>query len=158
MNHNKLSFPQLLILLSFIALFLTQCKSKKTAVNHHNTVKQKLEKEFKKYKGVKYRYGGTTSRGFDCSGYVQRVYKEAFNINLPRTTKAMMKTGKKVSKKNLKIGDLVFFHPTRKYYHVGIYMGNGVFMHASSSKGVMKSRLDLKYWQRSYVTARRILK
>ncbi len=155
---NKSSFPQLLILLSFTALLLTHCKSKKTLVSHHNTVKQKLEKEFKKYKGVKYRYGGTTSLGFDCSGYVQRVYKEAFNINLPRTTKAMMKTGKKVSKKNLKPGDLVFFHPTRKYYHVGIYMGNGVFMHASSSKGVMKSRMDLPYWKRSYVTARRILK
>ena len=154
---NKSPFPQLLILLAF-TLFLVQCKSKKASVNHHNTVKQKLEREFKKYKGVKYRYGGTTSRGFDCSGYVQRVYKEAFNINLPRTTKAMMKTGKKVSKKNLKIGDLVFFHPTRKYYHVGIYMGKGTFMHASSSKGVMKSRLDLKYWKRSYVTARRILK
>ena len=154
---NKSSFPQLLILLA-LTLFLTQCKSTKSRVNHQSSVKQKLEREFKKYKGVKYRYGGTTSRGFDCSGYVQRVYKEAFNINLPRTTKAMMKTGVKVSKKNLKIGDLVFFHPTRKYYHVGIYMGDGVFMHASTSKGVMKSRLDLKYWQRSYVTARRILK
>ncbi len=145
----------LLILLT-ITLFLTQCKSKKAVASHHDTVKQKLEQEYQKYKGVKYRYGGTTSLGFDCSGYVQRVYKEAFNIDLPRTTRAMMKTGKKISKKNLKPGDLVFFHPTRKYYHVGIYLGNGIFMHASSSKGVTKSRLNMKYWQKSYVTARRI--
>ena len=147
----------LLILLT-LSFFLTQCKSSKTTVNHHDTVKQKLEKVYKKYKGVRYRYGGTTSRGFDCSGFVQRAYMDAFHKNLPRTTKAMMKTGKKISKSQLKIGDLVFFHPTRKYYHVGIYMGNGEFMHASTSKGVMKSRLDLKYWKRSYVTARRILK
>ncbi len=147
-----------LLLLLTVTLFLTQCKSKKSVSGHHNTVKQKLEREYKKYKGVRYRYGGTTSKGFDCSGYVQRVYNEVFNINLPRTTKAMMKTGKKISKKNLKTGDLVFFHPTRKYYHVGIYMGNGIFMHASTSKGVTKSRLDLPYWKHSYVTARRILK
>ncbi len=147
-----------LLIILIISLFFSQCKSSKTTVNHHNTVKQKLEKVYKKYKGVQYRYGGTTSLGFDCSGFVQRAYMDAFRISLPRTTKAMMKTGKKISKSRLKIGDLVFFHPTRKYYHVGIYMGNGIFMHASSSKGVTKSRLDLRYWQRSYVTARRILK
>ena len=147
----------LLIILT-IPLLFTQCKSSKTTVNQHDTIKQKLEKVYRKYKGVKYRYGGTTSRGFDCSGFVQRAYMDAFHKNLPRTTKAMMKTGKKISKRQLRIGDLVFFHPTRKYYHVGIYMGNGVFMHASTSKGVMKSRLDMKYWKRSYVTARRILR
>lgn len=147
-----------LLILSVIMLIFTQCKSTKTTVHYHNFVKQKLEKVYKKYKGVQYRYGGTTSRGFDCSGFVQRAYMDAFHKNLPHTTKSMMKAGKKISKSQLKIGDLVFFHPTRKYYHVGIYMGNGIFMHASTSKGVMKSRLDLKYWKRSYVTARRILK
>jgi cell wall-associated NlpC family hydrolase len=147
----------LLILLSF-TLFLNSCKSTKKTIPTHSSTKQKLEKVYQKYKGVKYRYGGTTSRGFDCSGFVQRVYMDAFKISLPRTTKMMMKTGKRVTKDQLKIGDLVFFHPTRKYYHVGIYMGNGIFMHASTSKGVMKSKLDLKYWRRSYVKARRILK
>jgi len=68
-----------------------------------------------------------------------------------------MKTGKKINKNNLKSGDLVFFHPTRKYYHVGIYLGKGIFMHASSSKGVTKSDIHHKYWEKSYVTARRIL-
>ena len=147
----------LLIILT-LTLFFTQCKSKKRTISSHDSTQYKLEQVYKKYKGVRYRYGGTTSRGFDCSGFVQRAYMDAFHKNLPRTTKAMMKTGKKISKSQLKIGDLVFFHPTRKYYHVGIYMGKGEFMHASTSKGVMKSRLDLKYWKRSYVTARRILR
>jgi len=146
----------LLILLSF-TLFLSSCKSTKKIASSHGTTPLKLEQVYQKYKGVRYRYGGTTSLGFDCSGFVQRAYMDAFKINLPRTTKLMMKTGKSVSKEQLKIGDLVFFHPTHKYYHVGIYMGNGIFMHASTSKGVMKSKLDLKYWRRSYVKARRVL-
>ncbi len=146
----------LLLILTFF-LSLVNCKSHKKTVSESSSVKEKFEQVYQKYKGVKYRYGGTTSKGFDCSGYVQRVYKEAFNIDLPRTTKAMMKSGKKVSKNDLQPGDLVFFHPTRKYYHVGIYLGNGIFMHASTSKGVMKSKMDLNYWKKSYVTARRIL-
>jgi len=146
----------LLLILTFF-LSLVNCKSHKKTVTESSSVKEKFEQVYQKYKGVKYRYGGTTSKGFDCSGYVQRVYKEAFNIDLPRTTKAMMKSGKKVSKNDLQPGDLVFFHPTRKYYHVGIYLGNGIFMHASTSKGVMKSKMDLNYWKKSYVTARRIL-
>ncbi len=149
---------QTLLVIGLSFLFLTGCKSHKKTVSTTQSLQYKLEKVYKKYKGVRYRYGGTTSRGFDCSGFVQRVYMDAFKIKLPRTTKAMMKTGKSVSKSNLKVGDLVFFHPTRKYYHVGIYMGNGVFMHASTSKGVMKSKMDLKYWRRSFVKARRILK
>ena len=134
-----------------------QCKSPQVTVRHDDSVKAKFEQVYQKYKGTPYRYGGTTSRGFDCSGFVQRAYMDAFHKSLPRTTKAMMKTGKRINKSQLKAGDLVFFHPTRKYYHVGIYLGKGIFMHASTSKGVTKSNLDLKYWRKSYVTARRIL-
>ncbi len=147
---------KLLFIILLSSLF-TACKSSQNLASKANT-QRKLEKIYRHYKGVKYRYGGTSARGFDCSGFVQRVYKEAFNLTLPRTTKAMMKTGKAVRKNNLKTGDLVFFHTSRKYYHVGIYMNNGYFIHASTSKGVTKSSLNLKYWQRSYVKARRILK
>jgi len=142
------------LLVIFIAL--SSCKSHQKTTVHRDAL-SKLEKVYQKYKGVKYRYGGTDKRGFDCSGFVQRAYQEAFQIQLPRTTKAMMKTGKKIAKNELKPGDLVFFHPTRKYYHVGIYMGDGIFMHASSSRGISKSKMDMKYWRKSYVTARRIL-
>jgi len=147
---------KVLLLIFTFFLSLVNCKSHKKAVSESG-VKDRFEQVYQKYKGVKYRYGGTTSKGFDCSGFVQRAYKEAFNMDLPRTTQAMMKTGKKVSKKDLQPGDLVFFHPTRKYYHVGIYLGDGVFMHASTSKGVMKSKMELNYWKKSYVTARRVL-
>ncbi len=152
-----------IVLLVFLAALFTiiSCKSHRE-LNEKQVVKKesarlKFNKIYKKYKGVPYLYGGTTSRGFDCSGFVQRAYMEAYKTRLPRTTKSMMKAGSKVAKNKLKIGDLVFFHPTRKYYHVGIYMGKGLFMHASSSKGVRMSKLSLSYWQKSYVTARRFL-
>lgn len=145
-----------IILLLGFGLLLVGCKSHKN-LPKNDAPKVKFEKVYQKYKGVKYRYGGTTSRGFDCSGFVQRAYMDAYGKTLPRTTKSMMKIGKKVSKNHLKPGDLVFFHPTSRYYHVGIYLGDGIFMHASSSKGVIKSRLDLKYWKKSYITARRVL-
>ncbi len=153
---NNITF----LLTIFLILQLFSCKSNKIAHSKHvvsNNIKhQKLEKVYQKYKGTPYLYGGTTSRGFDCSGFVQRAYMDAFKKKLPRTTKGMLKFGKKINKSALKIGDLVFFHPTRRYYHVGIYMGDGLFMHASSSRGVMKSKLSLKYWQKSYVMSRRI--
>ena len=146
-----------LVLIFHLILFSSCGSNKKASINKEAQVKAKLERMYKKYKGTKYRYGGTTSRGFDCSGFVQRVYKEAFNINLPRSTKDMMKLGKKINKNELKPGDLVFFHPTRKYYHVGIYLGKGIFMHASTSRGVIKSDLSLNYWKKSYIKSRRIL-
>ncbi len=146
-----------LVLIFHLILFSSCGSNKKASINKEAQVKAKLEQIYKKYKGAKYRYGGTTSRGFDCSGFVQRVYKEAFNIDLPRSTRDMMKLGKKINKNELKPGDLVFFHPTRKYYHVGIYLGNGVFIHASTSRGVIKSDLSLNYWKKSYIKGRRIL-
>ncbi len=145
-----------LLFLITVSILLSGCKSQQKSIEK-NDIQQNFERIYQKYKGVKYRYGGTTSKGFDCSGFVQRAFMDAYRKKLPRTTKSMMKSGKKVSKNKLKPGDLVFFHPTRKYYHVGIYLGKGVFMHASTSKGVMKSSLNLPYWRRSYITARRVL-
>ena len=144
-----------IILVSIILLFCTACGSakKKNTVSNKN----KLEAQFKLYKGTKYKYGGIDKSGFDCSGYVNKVYKNAFNIQLPRTTKEMAKKGKKVSKSNLKVGDLLYFRPTSRYRHVGIYMGNDQFMHSSTSQGVTKSSLKNQYWKKKYRYARRIL-
>jgi len=142
--------------LAFI-IFLTSCNSTKVA-KESETVQQKLNKQFLQYKGTKYRYGGTDKRGFDCSGFTQTVFQNAFQINLPRTTDALGKIGNKVSKNKLKPGDLVFFRPSRKYKHVGIYMGDDMFMHSSTSKGVIKSDLNNAYWERKYKYAKRILK
>lgn len=140
-----------------ISLTAVSCGStKSTAVTISPQLK--LESQYRHYKGIKYKYGGTDKNGFDCSGFTQTVYKNAFNISLPRTTKEMSKLGRKVSKKKLKAGDLVFFRPSRSYRHVGIYVDNNSFIHSSTSKGIIKSSLNNVYWKKKYRYARRILK
>lgn len=112
----------------------------------------------KKYIGVPYVWGGESPKGFDCSGYVQYVFK-MHGISLNRTTETQYKHGSYVSKSNLKPGDLVFFQNTYRagISHVGIYIGNGQFIHASSSKGVTISNLSSSYYTSHYYGARRIL-
>ena len=144
-------------LYAFLSVLMVSCGAKKKTVSGLS-VKDKLEIEFQKFKGTPYKYGGTTKRGFDCSGFVNTVYLNAFRTELPRVTADMAKYGYKVKESKLKPGDLVFFRPSRKYRHVGIYVGNGEFMHSSTSKGVIKSRLDNVYWSKKYRFARRILK
>lgn len=123
---------------------------KKTCAKH------KLEKHFKKYKAVPYKYGGTSIKGFDCSGFVQFTYKSLFNINLPRTTWHMLKEGVSISKKKLQVGDLVLFKTSKHYRHVGIFMGDNLFIHVSTKKGLMKSSLNNPYWIKHYLTSRRV--
>jgi len=137
-------------------LFFTSCNTSKKTTNFVST-QQKLEIQFELYQGTKYKYGGTDKRGFDCSGFTQKVYSNAFDIQLPRTTEAMAKIGQKVSAKKLIPGDLVFFRPSRKYNHVGIFIGDDTFIHSSTSKGVIKSKMDNPYWSKKYKHANRII-
>jgi len=110
------------------------------------------------YLGVRYRWGGRTSRGFDCSGFVRAVYSK-IGINLPHSAREQFKIGRPVSKDQLRPGDRVFFSTYRKGpSHVGIYIGNGKFIHASSSRrhrGVTISSLNDRYYSRRYIGARR---
>ena len=112
----------------------------------------------KKYIGVPYVWGGESPSGFDCSGLVQYVF-QVHGIRLNRTTDTQYKHGTYVSKSNLKPGDLVFFQNTYRagISHVGIYIGNGKFIHASSSKGVTISDLSSSYYTAHYYGARRVL-
>ncbi|MFD1204730.1 MULTISPECIES: C40 family peptidase [Sporosarcina] len=107
--------------------------------------------------GIKYVYGGTTKAGFDCSGYVNYVFNE-HGIQLARTSSGMYASGTAVNKEDLAVGDLVFFNTTGKgVSHVGIYIGNGEFAHASTSKGVRVDKLnDPYYWGQRYIGAKRI--
>ncbi len=114
-----------------------------------------LMSEYREWAGTPYRFGGESRDGIDCSALTQRIFKERFNYALPRTAGEQMKQGRRVSRAALKPGDLVFFKPTRRLNHVGVYLGDGLFMHASSSQGVMISQLDNHYWARRYVQARR---
>ncbi|MDN4067588.1 C40 family peptidase [Paenibacillus vini] len=119
--------------------------------------KSPLQSEVDKLIGIPYLYGGTTTEGFDCSGFIQYVYNQV-NVELPRTTKLQAKEGVKVEKKNLRAGDIVFFNTDGTgISHAGIYMGEGLFSHSSASKGVRISKLSEDYYVERYVTARRII-
>ncbi|WP_163558857.1 NlpC/P60 family protein [Halomonas sp. NO4] len=113
--------------------------------------------QHERWAGTPYRLGGSTQRGIDCSALVQRVFAEAFRLELPRTTGRQVQEGDPVARDALEVGDLVFFRPPGAYDHVGIYVGEGFFLHASTSQGVTLSRLDNAYWRRHYWQARRTL-
>ena len=109
--------------------------------------------------GIPYRYGGSTRSGMDCSGVVVRLFLDVYGLRLPHKTSVLHTKGITVSKRSLQVGDLVFFRydaPSTPS-HVGVFLGNGVFIHASSSKGVILSGLDDEYYKKRYAGARRIL-
>jgi len=139
-------------------------KANKKGKSYHLTAedKKKLLDYAKYFKGGKYIWGGTTPKGFDCSGYVQYLYKKS-KINLPRTAWAQSKRGMPVDKKNLEKGDLLFFLTDKKrgipVTHVGIYIGNGEFIHAASKKkGIIISPITHGHYADTFVSARRVLK
>ncbi|MFZ3588977.1 C40 family peptidase [Bacillus sp. DJP31] len=105
--------------------------------------------------GTPYRYGGTTKKGFDCSGFIGYVFSTSAGKKLPRTAANMWKAGTTVN--TPEIGDLVFFQTYKKGpSHVGIFIGNDSFVHASSSKGVRVSKLSEKYYKARYLGAKKI--
>lgn len=107
--------------------------------------------------GQPYRYGGQSPGGFDCSGLVWYSYRKV-GVNTARTSKALRKQSKKVSRKKMKPGDLVFFKGWIRTGHVGIYLGNGMFVHApSSGKRVKIDRIDSGYWDDHFKSAGRIV-
>jgi cell wall-associated NlpC family hydrolase len=107
--------------------------------------------------GTPYQWGGTTVKGFDCSGFILYIFNQ-YSVKLPRTSKAQAQEGTKVTQEDLKPGDLVFYNTNgRDISHAGIFIGNGQFAHASSSKGVRISKLSEDYWEKRYVTARRVV-
>ena len=111
------------------------------------------------YVGVPYRYGGDSAdTGFDCSGLVWRVYRQAAGLRLPRDTYGISKKGVAIPPRELQPGDLVFFNTMKRpYSHVGIYVGKDQFVHAPSSGGVVQvTRISDRYWRQRYDGARRI--
>lgn len=111
--------------------------------------------------GTPYRLGGNRpEQGLDCSGFVRHVYREASDITLPRTARDMSRAGRAIERDELRPGDLVFFNTrNRPFSHVGIYAGNGEFVHASSRavRRVTVSRLTDRYWSSRFNGARRVL-
>ncbi|MEJ2191825.1 MAG: NlpC/P60 family protein [Nitrospirota bacterium] len=120
-----------------------------------HTVEALLE-QYREWKGVPYRYGGLSKAGVDCSGFIYITLRKVFGLSAPRTTRELLRYGQPVQRAQLAAGDLVFFRTRHKVRHVGIYLGDGAFIHASTSSGVMLSRLDEPYWNRAFWLARRL--
>jgi len=107
--------------------------------------------------GTPYRLGGGTKKGIDCSGFTKQLYSQVFNLDIKRNSRDIFSMVSPVKKDELKEGDLVFFKiRTRSISHVGIYLGNDRFAHAST-KGVAVSSLDDAYWSRYYYKGGRVL-
>ena len=119
-------------------------------------IKSHLKVQQAAWRNVRYRLGGVSKSGIDCSGFVMVTYRDKFGINLPRSTKGQVLVGRAVRKRDLQVGDLVFFKTALFTRHVGIYMGRRRFLHASASRGVMVSSLDNPYWKSAYWTSRQL--
>jgi len=115
-----------------------------------------LYSQYDKWKGVRYEMGGLSKNGIDCSGFVYLTYLELFGKKLPRSTRLQSRVGKKIQTDKRCSGDLVFFKTGWKKLHVGIYLENHSFLHASKKKGVMISRLDDPYWKSKYWKTKRV--
>ncbi len=116
-----------------------------------------LRDEIRGWKGVPYKWGGADKRGTDCSGFVATLYRELFETPLPRTTRRLAHAGVPVDAGDARPGDLVFFKMPWGKRHVGIYLGEFKFVHASAGRGVAVSSFEEKYWRRRYWQARRVL-
>ncbi len=134
----------------------TITNSKQVSLSNSKEVKSKIYSQYKQWHGVKYQMGGLSKKGVDCSGLVYLTYRENLGIEIPRSTALQSKTGKEVKRSELRAGDLVFFKTSYKVRHVGIYIEDGKFFHASTSKGVMISNLNDYYWKDKYWHSRRM--
>ena len=159
----------LLFLLPFFIFSCAGAKSSHKSSQSSSKSKAVISREAKsavqtafKYKGTKYKYGGITKRGIDCSGLMVVSYKAA-GVTIPRTSGAQSNTGKRVYIGELQTGDLVFFGAkpkSKKITHVGmvsrVTKGEIYFIHASSSRGVVEDQFTSAYYKPRYVSARRI--
>lgn len=126
-------------------------------VARYSAVKSSLYQAHSSWEGTPYKFGGTSSRGIDCSAFMQIVFDDYFGIELPRNTKRQMYAGTGVRRSALKTGDLVFFKTGRKTLHVGVLVEEDEFLHASTSQGVTISSMDDYYWKSRYLAGRRVV-
>ncbi|WP_223297180.1 NlpC/P60 family protein [Enterobacter sp. 638] len=130
----------------------------KTALEQKETgpLRGRILTQYQKWKGTDYKWGGTSHRGVDCSALMQHLFSDAAHLSLPRTTGEQIHRGVQVAEHRLKAGDLIFFQTGPNRRHVGVYIGNRQFIHASTSQGVTVSTLANDYWHTHFITARRI--
>lgn len=149
----SLMLTGLLLLLSTMGTTAVEAASFKSP----ELIRTQLLKHYQRWEGVPYRYGGNGYDGVDCSGFVHIMFDRALGKEVPRSTKLLSRIRNKVSMRNLRAGDIIIFRTSYSGLHAGIYVGNGEFIHASKSKGVMRSRLSNPYWQDAYSKAVRVI-
>lgn len=115
-----------------------------------------LYSQYREWKGTPYRMGGLSKNGVDCSGFVYLTYRTLADRKLPRTTRQQVNLGRTVALRDLRAGDLLFFKTGWATRHVGIYIQDDKFLHASTNKGVIISKLSEKYWRKAFWVAKRI--
>ena len=126
--------------------------------NNENSKIDKIVNLAKAQIGKPYRWGAAGPSSFDCSGFTTYIYKNGAGISLPRTSVSQSKTGTKVSRSNLKTGDLVFFNTSGKgVSHVGMYIGDSKFIHSSSSKGIRIDSLNSTYYKSRFISGSRVI-
>lgn len=106
---------------------------------------------------TRYRYGGTTKNGIDCSAYSGTLLKEVFGITVPRTARNQYGICEKINREDLVEGDLVFFNTRGGVSHVGVYLGNGYFTHSSTHNGITINHLDEKYYSKKFIGGGRFI-
>lgn len=167
--NKKYYLSAFILLIIVIGLLFTACGTIQNVVYNPKEVKQlsaemgfpidnsdeniPLYAEASVWLGVPYRYAGLTRKGIDCSGLVNRIYRNVYSKNVSRSTSDLEKQCKKISKSNLKGGDLVFFATSgnkNRISHVGIYLKDGYFVHASTSRGVIVSHLEENYYKKTW--------
>lgn len=111
------------------------------------SVSEILFSQFKAWKGVRHRTGGTDRQGVDCSGLMQAIFREAFQVELPRTSRDQSRMGQRVETRQMRPGDLVYF-TDKGGDHIGVLVTDRTFLHASASRGVILSTLDAYWWPR----------
>lgn len=153
-NYTYYSLTASVLLVAFMFVFAGCSSTQRTSSGQ---VEQRLMGEFQIWRGTPYQWGGVSTVGVDCSGFIQAIYRDALGIDLPRTTDTQMRAGRRVSPQRLQVGDLVFFRTGRRTLHAGIVLSNGRMMHASTSNGVEITNLNSAYWRRHFIGARRVL-
>lgn len=160
-----------------LSMLMTSCGSSKNVSSSRKTKSKKVNTKVKSapsvadkivwtavsYKGVRYKYGGMTKKGMDCSGLIHTSFKQR-NVSLPRTSREMYTKGYEIPVRKVKRGDLLFFKTVRKrgkVNHVGLVTsvknGDIHFIHSTSSRGVIVTSLFNKYWKKAFIKAKRVL-
>lgn len=132
-------------------------RSPAMAVSSLEEAKVSLMQAYRDWKGTPYVLGGGSQEGVDCSRFINIVLDDYFGIDVPTNTREQLNVGDKIRRPAVRTGDLVFFRTGRKTLHVGIAVNSGEFLHASTSNGVMISKLGKSYWRNRFLAARRIL-